>query len=226
MHLRKTVAGIVLAGGTGSRFGGAMNKVYLQLRGLPVINYSINAMDQHMEIDEIVIVVKDGEQSLLDPGQLHKPFRIVTGGASRRQSVWNGINATGADYIVIQDGARPFLKAYYISDCLKALEEYPAAAVGVRSRDTVKLAYENQLVMRTTNRMNTWLVHTPQCFHRDELIKAHLSYQGPDPTDDCMIMEYAKKNVKLISGDYTNIKITMRSDMKYAEHIVDEKEHI
>ena len=226
MHLGKTVAGIVLAGGTGSRFGGSMNKVYLSLRGLPVINYSINAMDAHPEIDEIVIVVKEGEEALLAPGALHKPFRIVTGGATRRQSVWNAVNATGADYVVIQDGARPFLKAYYISDCLTALEDYPAAAIGVRTKDTVKLAYENQLVMRTTNRMNTWLVHTPQCFVRDELIRAHLAYEGPEPTDDCMMMEYAKKSVMLVSGDYTNIKITTRSDMKYAEHIVDEKEHI
>ena len=226
MHLRKKVAAIVLAGGTGSRFGGTGNKVYQPLNGKPVIMYSLEAFDSHPEVDEIIIVIREGEEDMLGRPALKKPYRIVTGGASRRESVYNGITATRADIVLIQDGARPFLKAYYITDCLKAIESHPGATIAVRSKDTVKLSYENNLVMRTTNRTNTWLVQTPQCFHRLVLVHAHEIFGPDDPTDDCVMLEKAKREVMLVSGDDTNIKITTRSDMILAEHILSEYRYV
>lgn len=223
MHLKKSVAGIVLAGGSGTRFGGAMNKVYMPLNGMPIIHYSLHALDNHPDVDEIILVVREGEENLVGNPVLRKPFKVIHGGASRSQSVFNGIMATKADIVIIQDGARPFLKEYYITDCLNAIDDYPGATVGMRTKDTVKIAFENQLVQRTTKRTNTWLVQTPQCFRREDLVGAHLNYIGPEPTDDCMMLERQKKDVMVISGDDTNIKITTKTDMFYAEYLLKEK---
>ncbi|MBQ9387155.1 MAG: 2-C-methyl-D-erythritol 4-phosphate cytidylyltransferase [Lachnospiraceae bacterium] len=223
MHLRKSVAGILLAGGNATRFGGSINKVYLPLGGKPVISYSLEALDSHPEIDELIIVVREGEDSMIDTSRLRKPFKVIHGGSSRRGSVLNALMATDADLIVIQDGARPFLREYYITDCLNALDDYPGATIAVRSKDTVKIAFENQLVQRTPKRTNTWLVQTPQCFRRSDLVKAHLEYTGVEATDDCMMLEYFRKDVLLVSGDDTNIKITTKNDFSYAEYLLKEK---
>lgn len=220
MHLRKTVAGILLAGGSATRFGGSVNKVYLPLGGKSIISYSLDALDSHPEIDELIIVVREGEEQMMNTDRLRKPFKVIHGGSSRRGSVLNALMATDADYVVIQDGARPFLKEYYITDCLNALEDYPGTTIAVRSKDTVKIAYENQLVARTTVRTNTWLVQTPQAFRRSDLLSAHLEYTGIEATDDCMMLEKFRKDVLLISGEDTNIKITTKSDFALAEFIL------
>lgn len=223
MHLRNKVAGIVLAGGSGTRFGGNVNKVYQPLCGIPVINYSIKAFDLHSEVDEIIVVIREGDEEYLGEVTASKPLKIIHGGSSRSQSVFNGLMATKADIVLIQDGARPFLKQYYITDLLEVLDDYPGATMGMRSKDTIKIAFENQLVQRTTKRTNTWMVQTPQCFKREDLVNAHLNYIGPEPTDDCMMLERQKKDVKIVSGDDTNIKITTRNDMFYAEYLLKEK---
>jgi len=231
MHLKKSVAGILLAGGSATRFGGTRNKVYLPIDGRAVLAYSLQALDAHPEIDEIIVVIREGEDESFNSLvrskiKSTKPLKVVYGGNSRRESVYNGLNATKADYVVIQDGARPFLKDYYITDCLRALEDYPGVAIATRSKDTVKLAYENGLVMRTTNRANTWLVQTPQCFRRDELVDVHVRFGSKEATDDCMMLEAFKKPVLLISGDENNIKITTRSDLFLAEYIRKENQYL
>ena len=223
MHLKKKVTAILLAGGSATRFGGGLNKVYLPMDGKPVIHYSLEALDSHNEIDDIVVVIREGEEGLIGQPILKKPWKIVYGGRTRSESVFNGLMATNSELVVIQDGARPFLKSYYITDCLNALDDYDGATVGIRSKDTVKIAFENQLISRTPVRTNTWLVQTPQCFKRDVLVECHMLYSGPEATDDCMLLEKQKKDVLIISGEDTNIKITTKSDLLYAEYILQEK---
>lgn len=226
MHLKKSVAAILLAGGSATRFGGTKNKVYMPLAGRPIISYSLRALDSHVEIDEIIIVVREGEERQLGELNLTKPYKIVYGGVTRRESVYHGLQATEADIVLIHDGARPFLKSYYISDCINVMDDYPGATIAIRSKDTVKLSYENQLVMRTTNRTNTWLVQTPQCFNRETLLYAHENFGDREATDDCMMLEYFRNPVKLISGDETNIKITTKNDLMLAEFILQEKQYL
>lgn len=226
MHLKKKVAAIVLAGGSATRFGASVNKVYLSLNEKPVINYSLEAFDSIPEIDEIILVIRRGDEAMTAGLMIRKPFRTVYGGTTRKESVYNGITATNADIVLVHDGARPFLRSYYITDCLKAMDRYAGATIAVHPKDTVKLSYENHLVMRTTNRSNTWLVQTPQCFYRDVLIEAHQKYRDADVTDDCTLLEMDKRPVFLILGDDTNIKLTTKSDLILAERIIAERDYL
>ena len=98
--------------------------------------------------------------------------RFVAGGATRRESVLNALKATNADIVLIQDGARPFLKSEYIDGCLAAMEQCPGATVAAPCTDTIKISDEYGLVKTTTNRADTWLTQTPQCFDRLTLLQS------------------------------------------------------
>ena len=214
MHYRKTVAAVIVAAGQGTRFGGSVNKVYQPLAGKPVIEYSIEVFDRHPEIDEIVLVVREGEESLTEGLSTITPVRKIFGGASRKESVHNGLLATYADIVLIHDGARPFVKESYITDCLTAMDEFHGATMAIRARDTVKIADSNNIVERTTDRAHTWLIQTPQCFRRETILLGHDTVANDiGVTDDCQLLESMGYDVKLIPGDETNLKITSRNDI-------------
>lgn len=250
-HQKKTAA-ILLAGGSGTRFGSRTNKVYVHAGEKPIFQYGLEVFAEHPAVDEIVLVVKAGEEeqikhllsscmnvSLSDSEKPRKsendskslsgsertresicgkPCKIVTGGATRQESVYHGLKATDADIVLIHDGARPLVQASYIDGCLAAMDTCHGATMAVRSKDTIKLADENNMVITTTKRANTWLIQTPQCFHREILLAAHEREMGnPEITDDCMLLELAGEPVKLVEGDYTNIKVTTAEDLALVE---------
>ena len=214
----KKVTAVLLAGGSGTRFGANGNKVYVLANGRPVLQYSVDILERHPAVDERILVVKDGEQELT--GQLKRtmPWKLVTGGETRQGSVYNGIRAAAGDFVLIHDSARPLIRPDYITECLEALREVPGCTLAVRSKDTVKLGDERDLVVQTTERVHTWIVQTPQCFRRDVLLAAHERFRDrPDITDDCMLLELSGEPVRLVEGDYTNIKITTPEDLQLAE---------
>lgn len=228
MYHNKKTAVILLAGGSGTRFGSKMNKVYVSAGDKPIFQYGLEVFAAHPDVDEIVLVVKSGEEEqvkqiicegLKSPvSGVEKNMKIVTGGATRQESVYHGIKATDADIVLIHDGARPLVKTSYIDGCLTAMDICPGATMAVRSKDTIKLADENNLVVTTTKRANTWLIQTPQCFRREILLTAHEREMGnPEITDDCMLLELAGEPVKLVEGDYTNIKVTTAEDLALVE---------
>ena len=218
MYHDKKVAAILLAGGSGTRFGSKTNKVYVKAGEKPIFQYSLEVFDAHPAVDEIVLVVKQGEADIMQHLPCAKPCKITTGGATRQESVYHGLQATDADIVLIHDGARPLVQASYIDGCLAAMDICPGATMAVRSTDTIKLADENNMVVTTTKRANTWLIQTPQCFRRDVLLAAHEREKGnPDITDDCMLLELTGEPVKLVEGAYTNIKVTTAEDLALVE---------
>ena len=93
------------------------------------------------------------------------------------------------------------------------MSEFKGVSIGVKSKDTVKITDDNGVVESTTKRSNTWLAHTPQCFDRKLLLSLHEKYKNSTATDDGMILENEGYKVKMIEGDYTNIKVTTYSDI-------------
>lgn len=220
----KKVTAVILAAGNSVRYGQNKNKNLEIINGKQVLFYSLTEFDKNKYIDNIIIAVKKDEipvvESIIKKENLQKKVDIVVGGDSRKASVYNSIKSTNADIVIIHDGARAFIKQDYINKCVESMNEFKGVAIGVKSKDTIKITDENGLVINTTNRSNTWLIQTPQCFDRDTLLKMHEKYKTKDVTDDCMLLEEGDYKVKILEGDYSNIKITTYDDLNLMKELM------
>ncbi|WP_434309670.1 2-C-methyl-D-erythritol 4-phosphate cytidylyltransferase [Hominifimenecus sp. rT4P-3] len=224
MFQEKRVTAVLLAGGSGSRFGGAKNKVYVEANGLPILEYSRRALEASPLVDELVIVVRKEDEKEIQKFLIRtkKPVQMVLGGATRQESVYHALKAAGGEIVLIQDGARPMLTERYIRDCIEQMAFYPGATIAVRSKDTIKLSNTEGIVVSTTRRADTWIVQTPQCFQKEVLLSAHEKERGNlEITDDCMLLELAGLPVKLVEGEYSNIKVTTGEDLALAERFLE-----
>lgn len=224
MFQEKKVTAVLLAGGSGTRFGGEKNKVYVEACGVPVLEYSRRVLEDSPLVDELIFVARAGEEEEIQPylDRSGKPARFVLGGDTRQESVYHALLAAAGEIVLIQDGARPMLTERYVRECVETMALYPGVTVGVRSKDTIKLADSSGLVKCTTRRADTWMIQTPQCFLRDVLLASHEKERGnPEITDDCMLLERAGLPVKLIEGDYTNIKVTTAEDLALVERFLE-----
>lgn len=216
------VSGIILAGGSSTRYGTGENKTLVELLGRPVLEYSLRVFMAADVVDEVVLAAKAGEEAALrklaEGLCLQKPVTVVTGGADRAASVENALTAAKGERVLIHDGARPLVTKELLEDCLAALAQADGAAVAVASPDTVKLTGADGYVERSTDRSRTYLIQTPQAFYREELLKLHRALTEREGiTDDCMLLERAGRRVKLVPGRRENIKITTPEDRELAE---------
>lgn len=214
---KKTVSAIVLTAGNSTRYGKNRNKNFEMLNGKAVLHYSIEAFEKNDYIDDIIVAIKESEmqevQNIINNQSLTKNVKIIIGGKTRKESVYNCIKNTNSDIVIIHDGARPLIKQEYITKCIENMNEFKGVTIGVKAKDTIKIADENDVVINTTKRANTWLIQTPQCFDRALLFKMHEKYKTDDVTDDCSLLEKDGHKIKIITGDYSNIKITTEDDM-------------
>jgi len=155
-----------------------------------------------------------------------KTVLVVEGGQERQHSVYNGLKAVemfgDVDIVVIHDGVRPLVTGQMIRDSIYAAGMYGAAVVGVPVKDTVKKVDDQQFVVCTPERKELWLVQTPQAF-RYQLIKEAYDRAIQDEflgTDDAMLVERLGHPVKMVRGDYCNIKITTREDLILAQEFI------
>lgn len=221
----KKVAAVVLVAGNSTRFGQNRNKNLEVVQEKEIFLYSVEQFAKNQFVDEILIAVKKSEmpivQNIIDEMQLKKPVQLIEGGKERKESVYHCIQKTDADIVVIHDGARPMIKQEYINQCLENMKEFKGATLGVKSKDTIKITDENNVIVSTTKRSNTWLIQTPQCFDRKILLSLHEKYQNFPVTDDCMLLEKDGYLVKVIEGDYTNIKITTYEDLEIVKKFIE-----
>lgn len=218
------VTAIVLAGGSGARMGAACKKQYMLLAGRPLLFYALHAFEQSA-VDEIVLVTNEADycrQEILEKYQIGKVKKIVPGGAERYHSVYAGLLAAeGSRYVLIHDGARPFVTQDIIREAAEGAKRYRACAVGMPVKDTVKIADENGFAAQTPRRDTVWQMQTPQAFSYPLILKAYERVRKENPegiTDDAMVVEYAgDAKVKLLRGSYRNIKITTPEDMALAK---------
>ncbi len=226
----KKYAAIVLSAGSGSRMKSDIPKQYLPLIEKPVIYYSLMAF-QNSPVDEIILVsgandIEYCRKEIVERYGLSKVTRIVAGGKERYDSVYEGLCATDAEYVLIHDGARPVLTSHLIDRMIQGVENTGACIAAMPVKDTIKLSDEHKQVASTPDRKHLWMVQTPQCFARTLLeesyeilkCKQKAGENVPDITDDAMIVEYATgKKITLVEGAYTNLKITTPEDLAVAE---------
>ena len=226
----KKYAAIVLSAGNGSRMKSDIPKQYLPLIEKPVIYYSLMAF-QNSPVDEIILVsgandIEYCRKEIVERYGLSKVTKIVAGGKERYDSVYEGLCATDAEYVLIHDGARPVLTSHLIDRMIQGVENTGACIAAMPVKDTIKLSDEHKQVASTPDRKHLWMVQTPQCFARTLLeesyeilkCKQKAGEKVPDITDDAMIVEYATgKKITLVEGAYTNLKITTPEDLAVAE---------
>ena len=220
-------AALVLAGGSGSRYGGATPKQYQPLAGRPVLRRAADVFLAHPAVDvvRVVLRVEDrpfydaafADAALLDP---------VAGGATRQESARLGLESLrrlAPERVLIHDGARPLADATIIDRALDALARYPAAVPALPLSDTVKRASDDGAprVAETLDRAGLWRAQTPQAFRFAEILAAHRKARRRDFTDDAMIAEQAGLEVALVMGSEDNIKITTPKDMDRAARLLD-----
>lgn len=221
---KKTVTAVILVAGNSTRYGQNRNKNYEIVNGKMILEYSLDAFNTNNYIDNITIVCKEEEketvEKVLEKENFKKEVTIVIGGKTRQESVYNAISKTTSDIVIIHDGARPMIKQKYINNCIEAMETTKGVTIGVKSKDTIKITDENNFVIETTKRANTWIIQTPQCFDRKVLLNMHEKYKNEECTDDCMLLEKESYKVKIIEGDYTNIKITTYEDINIVAELM------
>lgn len=222
--LNKKVTAILLVAGNSSRYGQNRNKNFEIINGKTILSYSLNEFNKNENIDNIIIAVKQNEipkvKQIIEKEQFTKNIKIINGGKTRAESVYNCIKNTNSDIVIIHDGARPLIKQEYINKCIENIDEFKGVTIGVKSKDTIKIANENNMVISTTNRKNTWMIQTPQCFDRQTLLEMHEKYKSADVTDDCELLEKDNYKIKIIEGDYTNIKITTYDDFEIVNRLL------
>lgn len=213
----KTVTAIILVAGNSTRFGKNTNKNLELVKGKSVLSYSLNAFDSNKYIDNIIVTVKKEDiediKTIIEKEKIEKEIKIVYGGNTRQESVNNSIQNTNSDIVIIHDGARPAIKERYITECIETMGEFKGATIGVKSKDTIKIADDSNIITSTTKRANTWIIQTPQCFDRSTLLEMHEKFKNEEVTDDCMLLEKNNYKVKILEGDYTNIKVTTYEDI-------------
>lgn len=223
---------IMLAGGKGKRMGADISKQYLLLEGKPVLFYSLKAFEPY--VDEIIVVAAKGEEeycreNIIEKYGINKVSAVVTGGAERYLSVYEGLKAVhgnGHDktYVLIHDGARSFVEGKVIESIIDKVKECNACIAAVPSKDTVKLGNENGIVEATPDRRKVWLVQTPQAFEYSGIMDAYreaILSQRTDITDDSMVMEsFGTYPIHFVMGTYDNIKLTTPEDLVHGTAII------
>ena len=222
---KQKYAAIVLAAGSGKRMNSKVHKQYLIIQDRPVLYYSLKAFEDSA-VDEIVLVVGKGEEEfcrkeIVDKYGISKVKAIVEGGKERYHSVFEGLKQTSdADYVLIHDGARPFVNQDIIRRCMQEVQKYQACVVGMPVKDTIKIADEEGYAKQTPDRKNVWMIQTPQTFSYALIYEAYeemLKTEDTAITDDAMVLERIEgKKSKLIEGSYRNIKITTPEDLLIA----------
>jgi 2-C-methyl-D-erythritol 4-phosphate cytidylyltransferase / 2-C-methyl-D-erythritol 2,4-cyclodiphosphate synthase len=214
---KKTVA-LIVAAGSGSRVGGNIPKQFLSIAGKPMLRHSYEAFSNHKRIDNVIVVIGTEQEDYASSALLgfQSPI-LVMGGLTRQESVLNGLQAIandgGAEHVLIHDAARPFLSAYMIDQLIEALCTHQGAVPTLPVVDS--LAYGDSTMTKTVERSGLWRIQTPQAFHFETILKAHMHWDKKnEAADDARMAMTLGVDVALIPGDERLAKYTFASDFE------------
>jgi len=222
------VSAIIVAAGKGTRMGANVDKLWLEVAGRPVVAHTWKQFDTTPVIDEIILVVRPGMESqfaeLAAHGEFKKPYRLVSGGAERQDSVWNGLTSLSdqVEIVAIQDAARPCTSRELILATVAAARETGAAVAAQPVTDTIKETVDGKLISRTIDRSKLWSVQTPQTFQVAVIRRAISSARekGLLLTDDTAACELIGQPVRLVNGNRPNPKVTVPGDLLVVESLL------
>lgn len=239
MKTSSKIAIVITAAGSSTRMGGGIKKEYLKLGSGTVLSNCVKAFveaskipDSEFNISHLIITTPvNGTVGAAEAvsaffafnSEIQEKVEYVQGGYTRQSSVFNAIkylekHAVIPDYILIHDGARPFVSPLTICDVLAAAVENGAAAPGITPTDTIKMIDENGFIVKHLERKQLIAIQTPQAFSFEKLAQAHhkASCDGHDYTDDTEIWGQYQGPVKFVKGDPKNIKVTYPGDIERA----------
>lgn len=204
------ISAIITAGGISSRFGS--NKLLEQINGMPMICATIKQFEGI--VDEIIVPTDLNIQKIIRI--YFKDVKFAPFGACRQKSVLNGLKACNyPDYVLIHDGARPFIDKNIILNTIKEVKLKDAVVCAVNSVDTIKICDEEGKIVDTPPRNTLFCAQTPQAFKYSLILEAHLAFQDELEkfTDDSSLAEKFGHSVYVVRGDYANKKITTKADL-------------
>lgn len=224
MFKNKHVSAIIVAAGKGTRMGSELPKQYMSIAGKTILDTTLYKFEKSNEVDEIVLVVNKEELDYVNTEiapSYRKVVKVVQGGATRTESVFEGIKAVNSmcRIVLIHDGVRPFVSYNLISSCVENADVYKSCIPVVEVVDTIKEVSGEGFVKGTLDRARLRAVQTPQAFDYELIRECYLNALTEDKvfTDDSSIVEYYGYRVKTIEGLQRNIKITTPLDLRVAE---------
>ena len=224
----------VLAAGSGSRMKSKTKKQFMEIKGKPVIWYSLFEFEKS-RVDEIILVTGKEDidyckKEIVEKYNLKKIKNVVAGGSERYESVYNGLKEVTGNIVLIHDGARPLINNEIIERSIEGTIKSDACVVGVPVKDTIKRANKEGYIIDTPNRSELWITQTPQSFKTDLVKMAYKKMKEElekgnttlNITDDAMVVEeFTTNQVRFVQGDYKNIKVTTPEDIDIAELFIE-----
>ena len=226
MYKGKYLSAVITAAGSGTRMGTQTNKPYLEIGTKKILELSLTTVTGIREFDEIILVVR--KEDKVFASEILSLFRdprikMVEGGASREESTYKGLLAINpeSDLVLSHDGVRPFASRALFLSVLEQMSTYKAAVAATKSKDTIKVVNEKREVDFTPNRDYVYNIQTPQAFDTrliKELYKKYFKSEAKI-TDDSQLFEFFDRDerVKIVEGEYSNIKITTAEDIIFAK---------
>lgn len=216
MELMKYTA-LIVAAGSGTRMKLGYNKVYAKMRdGRTILNHTMDIFKADKDCIQIVVVTEALTFFQNMEGDWPGMITVVKGGKTRQESVRNGLHAVLADYVMVHDGARPYLDEKSLKRIKKALKSDDAVLLSVPCKDTIKKIDAGGYIETTYDRSTLCAAQTPQAFRTQLLAECmrRAEAAGFTGTDDCSLVEaFSDTRVKTVEGSYANIKITTPEDM-------------
>lgn len=231
------VTAIVLAAGKGTRVGGEIPKQYMEVAGNPLLYYCLDSFEKS-SVSDVVIVADPSMAETCDEIVSRYGFGkvsvVISGGSERYFSVLNALRALSIrpespDYVLIHDGARPYITPAGINTLIDEVSRFGAVVAAAPANDTIKITDQEGFVLSTTDRSVTWQVQTPQCFLFNDIFEAYEKVVAPlegsrdiSITDDSMVFEQAfpGRKVKLLDLGAENGKITTAQDLKFMKFLL------
>ncbi len=232
MARRKETSAIILAGGSGNRFGHIGGKQLVTIAGKPMLTWSIISYDEAQDVGEIIVVCPEDRRDeysrvAIEPYNFETPVILANAGTLRQESAFNGLEAVGEEfkYVAIHDGARPHISAKIIDHAISELKgdyDLDGAVVGFPCIDTIKVLDQDNTITGTPDRSCLWMAYTPQIFKKDIYSEAQRSSlsDGFVGTDDSSLVERLGGRILAVNGTRDNIKLTQPEDFVILESTV------
>lgn len=219
---------LIPAAGSGRRMGSDRNKLLLPLLEKPILAWTLLAAQAASAIDEIGIICQPHDRQeievILDELKLTKTVKLIGGGSSRQESVYNGLQALPdtAEKVLIHDGARCLITPELFDNCAESIYQLQGLIAAVAVKDTIKVVDENGIIQSTPQRSKLWAAQTPQAFDVQLLKQCHKKAidRGWEVTDDAALFEKCGLPVQVVPGEETNLKVTTPQDLAIAEFIL------
>ena len=230
----KFLSCIITAAGSGLRMKSKVNKPYIEISGKKILEITLDTITSINEIDEIILVIRpDDEDFVRDILKKYpRSIKYVYGKNTRELSTFEGLKALSdeSDLVLTHDGVRPFASRELFLKTIESLKDNKAVITATKSKDTVKIVDDRMYVDFTPNRDYVYNIQTPQAFDKRLIFSMYEDYIKSEfkVTDDSQLFEFfdRKEPVKVVHGEYSNVKITTQEDIIFARAFLEREKDV